>query len=363
MISFRIPGTYRQRCLAALVIASALPLIAIPLWVNRWQAIPQQPVQERPTPDAAGLALERLLEQELPLRLDPTKVYPSTQALAGKPFRPVPLAVSMSALTSGIAPGDYTIHVVGFNLPYAYLRPGDGVAYQIGPMQGKASEVIATFLWRGLVRGGDPAWLYPTACAIQSGVPFKKMPMSFALPIDEVVPDLKEQISTDFFETMQAGYRRAIPLVPYALPLREALIAGGPLGRSAMEAGNERNILLRPGLSEQQRAALIVAGDSTGVFTPAKAEVAPWAEAVPGIAFMRLRLNTGNPTTGTLDLRVVSPLSAPAASAGSPRELPTLLSLFGASFAPGGQVRAKGLVGYPLARQSQPVTFIPFDPR
>jgi hypothetical protein len=55
---------------------------------------------------AADLALRNLLNNELPLRLDATTVYPTVAVLPGGPFQPRPLSLSAADVDRPLPPGD-----------------------------------------------------------------------------------------------------------------------------------------------------------------------------------------------------------------------------------------------------------------
>ena len=368
MISLPTSPVYRRRLLVATLIAVPAACALLFAW-HRWHSAPATSQQQMPpgtadTPTPDLLALERLLSRELPLRLDATKVYPSRQRLPGAPFRPLPFDFARQPLTAALPPGDYSLPVVAFNLTYCDLWPGAFMAYQLGPMQGKAAETLSTLLWRGVAPSGlAPTTLQLAACAIVSGIPFGQMPGLDQQSIERFVPELKEPLNSDFLEGVLKLYGAHTDLSSVSEDLRKALMASGPLGRTAMQAVIERNLLLRQGLGIQQRSRMIADGGSNDIATPTKPEDAPWAEVIPEVAFMRLRLFSGSLVQGMLELRIVPPSKALAASGAGPREPPTLMSLFGAKVAPDGTVRVTGLVGYPLAPQAWPVTIFPFAPR
>jgi hypothetical protein len=101
---------------------------------------------------AAETAIETLLNNQLPLTLNAKDVYPTVTTLPGGPFSPQPLQLTADQLNQPLAPGDYTINTLDFCSEYSVHQPGAGVAYVLGPYEGKAAGAIGALIWRGTVQ-------------------------------------------------------------------------------------------------------------------------------------------------------------------------------------------------------------------
>jgi len=143
---------------------------------------------------AAERTVSALLNNDLPLRLDANAVYPTVPAPPGGPFAPQPLLLTVADLDRPLPPGDYTLNVLAFCTEYSVHRPGAGVAYRLGPLQGKAASAIGDLLWRGtLEKNVQPQQLQAVSWAIQSGLHYDQMPRTYQSVIDNVIPEHRSQ--------------------------------------------------------------------------------------------------------------------------------------------------------------------------
>ena len=156
---------------------------------------------------AAEAALTKVLNDNLPLKLDAKDVYPTITTLPGGPFSPKPLQLTADQLDQPLPPGDYTINTLDFCSEYSVHQPGAGVAYVLGPYEGKAAGAIGALIWRGTEQYGiAPQSLQAVSWAIQSGLTYAQMPKSYQAIVDEVIPDLKNQITGDFVANLESTY-------------------------------------------------------------------------------------------------------------------------------------------------------------
>ena len=70
---------------------------------------------------------------------------------------PRSLSLTKANLELALPPGDYTVPVLAFCTEYSVHRPGRGIAYRLGPLQGKAAGATG---W--LVKPFDPDQLLAT---------------------------------------------------------------------------------------------------------------------------------------------------------------------------------------------------------
>jgi hypothetical protein len=271
---------------------------------------------------AAEEAMGSLLNNQLPLKLDANAVYPTVLAPPGGPFAPRPLALNPDNLDQPIPPGDYTIPIFAFCTEYSVHRPGYGLAYRLGPLQGKAADAIGALLWRGLLeKGKPPQQLQAVSWAIQSGLRYVQMPQSYQAVIDEVIPDYRNQLSGDFVQNLEdvySSYAKSASLPP----LEQMLTKMGKPGELALSARKQRVALLRQNTTDQVREQTLFAGQESGVYTPVKAEEGPWTERIPGVAYIRFKIKGGNMAgNNVMEIRIVPQGGAVAKRTTAPRLL------------------------------------------
>jgi hypothetical protein len=257
--------------------------------------------------------LSRLLNDQLPLKLDAEAVYPTVAAPPGGPFAPRPLTLTAADLDKPLAPGDYTISMLAFCTEYSVHRPGAGIAYRLGPLQGKAAGAVGALLWRGtLEKNKPPQQLQAVSWAIQSGLRYSQMPKSYQALIDEVIPDHGNELNGDFMQSMEdayQGYAKGTKLPP----LDQMFAKMGKPGELALSARKQRDALLRQNTTDQIKEQTLFAGQESGVYKPVRAEEGPWTERIPGVAYLRYKIVGGNLATNNLmEIRIL-PQGAPAA--------------------------------------------------
>lgn len=243
---------------------------------------------------AAEKAVGTLLNNQLPLKLDADAIYPTVASPPGGLFAPRPLALTANDLDKPLPPGDYTVSMLAFCTEYSVHRPGRGLAYRLGPLQGKAAGAIGMLLWRGvLIKNRPPQQLQAVSWAIQSGLMYSQMPKTYQAVIDDVIPDYKNQLSGDFVQGMEdtySSYAKGTQLPP----LEQMLAKMGKPGELALSARRQRQALLRQNTSDQVKEQTLFAGQEAGVYTPLKAEEGPWTEKIAGVAYLRYKIGGGN---------------------------------------------------------------------
>ncbi len=314
----------------------------------------------------AEQAIEKLLNDQLPLTLNANDVYPTVANLPGGPFSPQPLKLTADQLDQPLAPGDYTINTLDFCSEYSVHAPGYGVAYVLGPYEGKAAGAIGALIWRGTVQYHvNPNSLQAVSWAIQSGLTYSQMPKSYQAIVDQVIPDHKSEIASDFFVNLETTYNSAARSAK--LPPLDAMLAkmGAP-GQLALSAERQRAILLRQGTNDQIRDQTLFQGQQAGLYTPVKAETGPWTERVKGQVYMKLLIAGGNMATNNImQIRVMPRPTTNASNA------PGSVHLIRASYgepqtAPAGEGSdtsvsglMQGMLGYSQGRGAQALGQVP----
>jgi hypothetical protein len=257
---------------------------------------------------ATELAIRNVLDDELPLRLDATTIYPTVAVLPGGPFKPTPLHLSAADMDSPLPPGDYTMQTLAFCMEYSVHQPGMGTAYVLAPLQGKAADAIGTLLWRGTIdMNRDRQQLQAVSWAIQSGLTYSQMPKAYQAVIDAVIPEYKGQISGNFVQQVQETYQTAAKGTQLP-PLEQLLGNLGQPGQLALSAMRQQQVLLRKDTSDQLREQTLFRGQESGVYTPVKAEEGPWTERIPHVAYVRYKIIGGNyQTNNILEIRILPP--------------------------------------------------------
>ncbi|MGO8934252.1 MAG: FecR domain-containing protein [Terracidiphilus sp.] len=263
----------------------------------------------------AEQAIEKLLNDQLPLTLNANDVYPTVTTPPGGPFSPQPLKLSADELNQPLAPGDYTINTLDFCSEYSVHAPGAGVAYVLGPYEGKAAGAIGALIWRGTVQYQiNPNSLQAVSWAIQSGLTYAQMPRTYQAIIDQVIPDYKSQITGDFVANLETTYNNAARTTKLP-PLDTILAKLGKPGELALSAERQRAILTAQNTNDQLREQTLFQGQQSGLYTPVKAETGPWTERVKGQVYMKLLIAGGNMTTSNvMQIRVMPQPTANASN-------------------------------------------------
>ncbi len=267
---------------------------------------------------AAEEALTKVLNDNLPLTLNAKDVYPTVTTLPGGTFSPQPLQLTADQLNQPLAPGDYTINTLDFCSEYSVHQPGAGLAYVLGPYEGKAAGAIGALIWRGTEQYGiAPQSLQAVSWAIQSGLTYSQMPKSYQAIIDQVIPDLKNQITGDLVTNLENTYNSLAQSAKLP-PLDTILAKLGTPGQLALDAERERQILTAQNTSDELKQQTLFQGQESGIYTPVKAENGPWTERVKGQVYMKLLIAGGNMNSNNvMQIRVMPPPATTARN--SPR--------------------------------------------
>jgi len=255
---------------------------------------------------AAEEALTKVLNDNLPLTLDAKDVYPTVTTLPGGPFNPKPLQLTADQLDQPLAPGDYTINTLDFCSQNSIHQPGAGVAYVLGPYEGKAAGAIGALIWRGTEQYHiNPNSLQAVSWAIQSGLTYNQMPKSYQAIVDQVIPDYKNQITGDFVTNLENTYN-SLAKAASLPPLDTILAKLGAPGQLALDAERQRQILTAQNTNDELKQQTLFQGQESGIFTPVKAENGPWTERVAGQVYMKLLIAGGNmATNNVMQIRVM----------------------------------------------------------
>jgi hypothetical protein len=267
----------------------------------------------------AEQAISTLLNNQLPLTLNASDVYPTVATLPGGPFNPIPLKLTADELTQPLPPGDYTINTLDFCSEYSVHEPGAGVAYVLGPYEGKAAGAIGALIWRGTVQYHiNPNSLQAVSWTIQSGLTYAQMPKSYQAIVDQVIPDFKSEFTSDFIANLEITYNNAAKTAKL-LPLDTILLKLGKPGELALTAERQRAILTRQNTNDQIREQTLFQGQQSGLYTPVKAETGPWTERVKGQVYMKLLIAGGNmATNNVMQIRVMPPPTVNARNTAPP---------------------------------------------
>ena len=314
----------------------------------------------------AEQAIETLLNNQLPLTLDANDVYPTVATLPGGPFNPQPLKLTADDLNQPLLPGDYTINTLDLCSEYSVHAPGAGVAYVLGPYEGKAAGAIGALIWRGTLQYHiSPNSLQAVSWTIQSGLTYSQMPKVYQAIIDQVIPDFKSEITGDFVVNLETAYNKAAKTAK--LPPLDAMLAKmGTPGQLALAAERQRAILTAQNTSDQLREQTLFQGQQSGLYTSVKAESGPWTERVKGQVYMKLLIAGGNmATNNVMQIRVMPPPTVNARNAGSQPHL--VRAVYGEpQTAPAGEGSGtsltslmQGMLGYSQGRGAQALGQVP----
>jgi hypothetical protein len=319
---------------------------------------------EKMKQDAATKSIGTLLNNQLPLLLDANSTYPTVAVPPGGPFQPKPLKLTAADLDQPLPPGDYTLQIFAYCTEYSVHRPGYGTAYELAPIQGKASGAISQLLWRGNLRAKPPQQLQGISWAIQSGLRYSQMPRTYQAVIDDLIPDHRNELNGDFFQSLQDTYQSLAKSA--GLPPLNTVLAGmGKSGQLALSAQRQRQALLRQNTTDQIREQVLFQGQDAGVYTPAKAIDGPWTERIPGVAYVRYKIVGGNMAgNNIMEIRILPQAGTVAANAQPPRLVNARFVTSAprprpqaASPSPSGLIG--GSIGYPIGAGAQDLVPVP----
>jgi len=309
------------------------------------------------------------LNKQLPIRLDAGTAYPTVDVLPGGPFVPKRLHVTAATLQQPLLPGDYVIATAAFCTQYSVHRPGAGVAYKLGPLQGREAEALSALIWRGTIKGVPIGQLQSVSWSFQSGLTYSQMPAAYQQTIDQLIPDFKGLLRDDFVQNIENIYQRAAQASPSVPPLDALLSKLGSAGELLLSAKRQREIILQNYTSDQIRNQRLFDGQA-GVLEGVAAASGPWTASVPGV-YERFRVVNGWQGTNDLEVRVVTPARertmrrrAGLAGTGSASSGgPTLLQLFGMAVAPnsnpGESITGRTAIGYSIGAPTQALITAP----
>jgi hypothetical protein len=303
----------RQAALALSLYAPLLAASALHLAAQNPFAALAEAAKEK----LAEQAISTLLNNQLPLTLNASDVYPTVATLPGGPFNPQPLQLTADELNQPLPPGDYTINTLDFCSEYSVHEPGAGVAYVLGPYEGKAAGAIGALIWRGTVQYHiNPNSLQAVSWTIQSGLTYAQMPKTYQAIVDQVIPDYKSEITADFIANLEITYNNAARTAKLP-PLDSILVKLGKPGELALTAELQRAILTSQNTNDQLREQTLFQGQQSGLYTPVKAETGPWTERVKGQVYMKLLIAGGNmATNNVMQIRIMPSPTANARNAG-----------------------------------------------
>lgn len=279
-----------------------------------------------------------LLHQHLPLDLDANSAYPTVpnEDLLGGPFRGRVLPITLDTLTKPLPPGDYVLPMTFFCSEYSIHRPGAGTAYVLAPAKGTAAKAISTLLWRGMLTGHKPQDLQSVSWAIQGSVPYDKMPANYKRLVDELIPDMKNQVNGQAFADIEDGFQGKVNRftrkvsdkateglgkvtggrgrvdIKVDVELNESFQRLGRLGKMALDGESINTIVTDATLTDDQRTKALYAGQGTQA-PPLSAANGPWSVMVPGVAYMRFIVHSGNlQGDNVMQIRIFKPRNSTA---------------------------------------------------
>jgi hypothetical protein len=276
----------------------------------------------------------KLLHEKLPFVLDANTAYPTVpdQDMLGGPFHPRTLPITLGTLTKPLPPGDYVLPMTFFCSEYSVHRGGNGIAYQLGPAQGTAAKAISTLLWRGMLTGHKPQELQSVSWAIQGSVAYDKMPPKYKALVDQLIPDMRNQVNGQAFADIEDGFQGKVNRftkkvsdsiskgtggfvhadIKVDVELNQSFERLGQIGRSATDGEKINTIFSAVFPNDQAREQALYAGQ--GQQSPAlPAANGPWSVKVPGVAYMRFVVHGGNlQGDNVMQIRILPPRTSQA---------------------------------------------------
>ena len=354
---------------SALILSAALS--TIPAAARR-----QQPPADPLNQTLQGAVLKQLdaevvrqlgqaIEVGAPLRLDQRTAFPPTTI---NNFQPKLLDLSPEHLKQPLAPGDYSIPVIGYCTKWSLHFPGRGLPYKLAPLQGRHAPAIGTLLERGTLKGIDPRHLNAMAWRIQGGLPISRWRPQEREWAHQLIPEYEAELDGDFLEQTRATYDTARSLGK--LPPYETMLSRlGPVGETVLDLQRARKLLANQTLAAERMPDLLYGRPRDGLprtLTGGPNEPpSPWAEIRSGV-FARVTIIKGNMGHNVLDLRITPEAGIPLSTAQLKSEFsirpvaltadlqediyPTLEQWF---------IYVSGLIAYPDGRPAQALILVP----
>ena len=151
----------------------------------------------------------------------------------------------------------------------------------LGPYEGKAAGAIGALIWRGTVQNHiNPNSLQAVSWTTQSGLTYSQMPKSYQAIVDQVIPDFKSEITSDFIVNLETTYNSSAKAAQLPAARYDARQNGhrpaSSLSMPNVSAQSSRAKTPTINSSEQT----LFQGQESGLYTPVKAETGPWTKDV-----------------------------------------------------------------------------------
>ena len=235
------------------------------------------------------------LGDEIPLRLDASTAY--MQVAPPVAFNPRQIDCSTNNANMPLPPGDYTCKVKVFCTKDSIHRPGRGVGYVLGRVQGKQAEAMSTMLIRGAFASIPHETLQTIAWSIQASIPVSQMPPTHQQIVNQLIPEYQQGLNGDFLQNFEA----MIGTANFNALINQA----GDVGKSIKEIRRSREIIRRNALNYDRLSQQVFAGQpGQETYTPAVPQISPWSEIRPGV-FSQLIVEEGWQGLNTLNFRVL----------------------------------------------------------
>ena len=298
-------------------------LAGFPFGINVPSGIPssiRKPVQDKVDEQIYG-RIGKLLGVETPLLLDAKTAFPKVDV---KGFNPVDHGnLTSSDMWSPLTEGDHTYHVRGYcSLSFSHA-PRRGIAYKVGRLQGKMSDVLTQLTYELAVHPEvNRSPMQFVVWYIQNGVPISQWSEQNRRFVKSLIPYDMERLNGNGLELVRNKYNdirsstSSFGLGKVSLPSFEnALDHLGGLGKVYKGMMDAQGLLKDKTLSHQQILDRSYEPQNGGLPAVSDPQDSPWSELAKGV-YVRFTIENGYSSTNKLDVRVTRQALQPAPSSG-----------------------------------------------
>ena len=219
---------------------------------------------------------------DAPLHLDHNSALRSVEAPSG--FSPKLLQPNSNlSLDRPLAPGDYSLPVIGYCTALGVPSPGNGLGQKIAPLQGKNAKAVANLVNRGTVAGVPVHTLQTMVWRIEDGLPVDKWPTEDQQIVDRLIPEHKNQLNGDYVENIQKNYSKSAKFL--GLPSFDTLLSNmGEPGKAMLRLREARQTLANKAISNERQPQLLFEQAGRPVLPSSPSESSSeWSEIHPGV--------------------------------------------------------------------------------
>jgi len=275
---------------------------------------------------AAAKELAPWLAGHVPIILDWTALYPTVDNLAGKSFAATPGTSQQDQLRSSIqgqlahsttgivklAPGDYAVQMRVYCTSHQ-RHAGHEALWLLGPLRGTRANVLEAIYARASGKNLNFSAVQSLSWAMQAGMRYDELPAASKQLVDQLIPDLRPQISGSFLDQVQDEWSSLSSTIPNLPSLDSALGKMGSTGQTILNIKYARDTIIADANDFDAMSRALVPSGGSGADSGAGPP--PWSKVSDAI-YERILTQGTFGTMATFEIRVIgtSPATVPFTS-------------------------------------------------